>query len=63
MAGEWLERADLKRGRSDDSVATFVEGIPDNQQPGQKLPENMKIVVAPSEPERTEPRPQVKDMH
>lgn len=63
MAGEWLERADLKRGRSDDSVATFVDGIPDNQQPGQKLPENMKVVVAPPEPERTEPRPQVKDMH
>lgn len=63
MAGEWLERANLKRGRSDDTVATFVDGVPLKEQPGQKLPDNMKIVVAPSEGERTEPRPQVKGMH
>lgn len=63
MGGEWLERANLIRGRSDDTVASYVEGVPENQQPGQKLPENTKIVIAPSEGIRTEPRPQVKDMN
>ena len=62
MAGEWLERADLVRGRSDDTVAKFVEGVPLKDQPGQKLPENMQIVKVAAEGERTEPRPQVKEM-
>ena len=62
MGGEWLERANLKRGRSDDTVASFVEGIPLNQQPGQKLPEGLKIVSTPAEGERSEPRPQVKEL-
>jgi hypothetical protein len=62
MAGEWLERADLVRGRSDDTVAKFVEGVPLKDQPGQKMPENMEVVFATPESERTEPRPQVKDM-
>ena len=62
MGGEWLERANLVRGRSDDTVAKFVEGVPLKDQPGQAVPEHMKIVVAPSEGERTETRPQVKEM-
>ena len=61
MAGEWLERANLKRGRSDDTTATFVEGVPLKDQPGgAPLSDNMQIVYAPQEGERTEPRPQVK---
>lgn len=32
LAGEWLERAKLKRGRSEDAGATHVEGIPEAQQ-------------------------------
>jgi len=32
-AGEWLERAGLKRGRSDESPILRVEGVPEKDQP------------------------------
>ena len=33
MAGEWLERANLKRGRSNEDPIKHFEGIPDKYQP------------------------------
>ena len=62
MGGEFLERANLKRGMGDgEQEIRRLEGVPEKEQPYQPLPEGMKVVVAPStEPERTEPRPQVK---
>ena len=62
LAGEWLERAHLKRGAYDsDQMSYRVEGVPERDQPHQPLPENMTTVVqaADCEPMRTEPRPQV----
>jgi len=57
MAGEWLERASLKRGRWDGSPVKRLDGLAEKYQPYQPLP-NMEVVTA--EPEfRTEPRPQV----
>ena len=32
-AGEWLERANLKRGRANDDVIGRVEGVPEKDQP------------------------------
>ena len=62
MAGEWLERASLKRGRWDETPVRRLDGLADRFQPYQPIPENMKIVS--TEPEiREEPRPQVKEMH
>lgn len=61
MAGEWLERANLKRGMGDgEQVVRRLEGVPEKYQPFKPLPQGMKVVVAEPEPERTEPRPQVK---
>jgi hypothetical protein len=59
MAGEWLERAGLVRGRENGDEIVRVEGVPDRFQPNQPL-ENMDVVVnASTEPLRTEVRPQV----
>lgn len=61
MAGEWLERANLKRGRYDsDQEIERVEGVPEKDQPHQPLPETMATVIASAGSElRSEPRPQV----
>ena len=65
MAGEWLERANLKRGMGDgEQVVRRLEGVPERDQPYQEMPEGMKVVVEQATGEvRTEPRPQIKDMH
>lgn len=58
LAGEWLERAGMRRGRYDaDQEITHVEGLPQHQQPHQPLPENFKIVT--DSQMRETPRPQV----
>lgn len=55
LAGEWLERANMKRGRADaDQEHGRVEGVPERDQPYQPLPDSVKVVVQPEEP-RTEP--------
>jgi hypothetical protein len=57
MAGEWLERAGLPRGRYDpDQEITHLEGAPKQDQPHQPL-ENVKIVLNESQLRDT-PRPQ-----
>ena len=38
-AGEWLERANLKRGRSDESPILRVDGVPEAYQPPSVKPE------------------------
>ena len=62
MAGEWLERAGLKRGVGEDAGAYKVEGVPDKFQPPEFKPSlsEMGVVIAADtfEPLRTEPRPQ-----
>jgi hypothetical protein len=56
MAGEWLERANLKRGRGDDTTASFVEGVPLKDQPIQhQRDEKVKTIETEL---RTEPMPQ-----
>lgn len=73
MAGEWLERASIKRGFYDPDTPDYrAEGVPERFQPADlrrpdpkvKEPE-MKVVIAPSNaPERTEARPQaIKEIH
>ena len=58
-AGEWLERAGLKRGRSDDSEIERVEGVPEKYFRKPLEPEMSTVIDATSfEPLRTEPRPQ-----
>ena len=63
MAGEWLERAGLARGRFDaDQEIQHLEGAPDNVQPGRKL-DDVKLVLPegynPDTPKlRDQPRPQ-----
>jgi hypothetical protein len=61
LAGEWLERAGLTRGRKTDDEIYRVEGVPERWQPAkyreQKFLEN--VVIARGE-ERTEIRPQAK---
>ena len=65
MAGEWLERAGLARGRAKGDEIWHVDGVPEKYQPGYRAPFEFKKVIA--EPEiRDEPRPQVnslKDLH
>lgn len=68
LAGEWLERAGFRRGRSEEQPAGFVEGVPlSGQAPAVKpaADEQMQIQVAAPEPLRTEPRPQAlkEDVH
>ena len=60
QAGEWLERANLKRGRYDaDQEITHVEGVPQKYQPHQPMMDDVKLVIAPSDaPLRDTPRPQ-----
>lgn len=45
MAGEWLERANLKRGRWDDTPIKRVDGVPEKYQPDSSGPTFDKIVV------------------
>lgn len=60
LAGEWLERAGLIRGRANGDEIACVEGVPDKWQPPeyrqQKFIEN--VVIAERKEERTEMRPQ-----
>lgn len=64
MAGEWLERANMMRGRYDaDQPAGRVDGVPERFQPNQPLPDGVEVVIAePDENEGTKirdvPRPQ-----
>lgn len=55
MAGEWLERAQLKRGRSNDDEPEHVEGIPEKDQLIE--PVQFENIVVASDI-RTEIRPQ-----
>ena len=58
MAGEWLERAGMARGRHDaDQEIDYVEGVPEKDQPHQSL-DDVVLKYEKSE-EREEPRPQV----
>lgn len=55
LAGEWLERANMRRGRADaEQEHGRVEGVPESDQPFQKLPDSVKVVIQPEEI-RTEP--------
>lgn len=60
MAGEWLERAALARGRYDaDQEIEHLEGAPPNHQPHRLLPDDVNLVMPDGKtPLRTEPRPQ-----
>ena len=55
LAGEWLERAGLKRGRSEDEDIQKVEGVPEKYQP---KTEPVKFLTG-DEHLRSEPMPQV----
>lgn len=47
MAGEWLERANMVRGRYDaDQEIMRVEGVPEKHQPHQKFPAEVKLVFS-----------------
>lgn len=60
MAGEWLERAGIPRGRYDaDQETQRVEGVPEKDQPHQKLPEDVKLIMPDGSAIREEPMPQV----
>ena len=66
MAGEWLERANLKRGanRNEDEIGR-VEGVPEKYQPypdpASRPDIRFEAVIAAAERNlRDEPRPQVK---
>lgn len=61
LAGEWLERAGLARGRFDaEQEIDRVEGIPERYQPHQPMPEGVVIEQAVGiEAMREEARPQV----
>ena len=66
LAGEWLERAELKRSRAEEGVGIdWVEGVPLRDQPPQSKPSieemtGQKIVLRESDgTERTAPMPQV----
>lgn len=68
MAGEWLERANLRRGRANEDPIVKIEGVPEHRQPNQPLDADKFAVVAAdsnvqgaqSETEvlRSTPRPQ-----
>lgn len=48
MAGEWLERANLRRGRNiNEDEIEYLEGAPDKYQPKMKAP----IILKATEPE------------
>ena len=66
LAGEWLERAGLARGRADaDQPTDWVEGVPLIDQPPQSKPSieemtGQKVVIAKEDGSlRTNPMPQV----
>ena len=65
LAGEWLERAGLKRGRYDDEPIEHVEGVPEKWQPPEyretKQVPNIVITTGNFTPLRVESRPQVLD--
>lgn len=59
MAGEWLERANIKRGRGEDAPIGYIEGIPDRfQLPSVKPKVSFEKVVIESS-KREEAMPQV----
>ena len=67
-AGEWLERANMRRGRYDaDQEIERVEGVPEKYQPKpEPLPDHIAVTVQePDESDGTTirdvPRPQVRD--
>ena len=68
MAGEWLERASLKRGRSEDIPIRRVEGVPEKFQPPeyreQPKQQGPDIVIAADQYQslREIVRPQVEDL-
>lgn len=49
MAGEWLERANLKRGRANEDETTYVEGVPEKYQPKREPIVAEAVVVAQDE--------------
>ena len=61
LAGEWLERAGLVRGREDGTEIVRVEGVPDKYQPMQQeeIEKFKKLIATSDETLRTDPRPQV----
>lgn len=59
MAGEWLERANLKRGRNNEDPIKRLEGIPEKHQPSSAKPPVEVAAATNNEPLRTDPRPQV----
>lgn len=60
MAGEWLERAGLKRGRYDsDQEIEHLEGAPASVQPHRPLPDDVNLIL----PENYNPEvPKVRDV-
>lgn len=68
MAGEWLERANLKRGKWDETPVKKLEGVPDRFQPAEfqlekrekELDQIVEKVIAEGAL-RTEPMPQVRE--
>lgn len=57
LAGEWLERAGLVRGRENGDEIVRVEGVPDQFQPAASKPPVQAEIVVNSEVRNT-PRPQ-----
>ncbi len=63
MAGEWLERANLKRGRANDDEIGRVEGVPEKfQPPSEKDPVPVLIAADGATPLRDVVRPQAKEL-
>lgn len=64
MAGEWLERANLARGRYNDDPIKRVEGVPEKWQPPEYREHKYieAVTIAPQQEERTDPRPQVDEL-
>lgn len=58
-AGEWLERANLARGRSNGDGIVRVDGVPDKYQPHKPLDLSQCDLAIATAELRTEPRPQV----
>lgn len=66
MAGEWLERANLRRGRNNEDPIKRLEGVPENHQPASEKPPVQfdTVINAGGHDLRTAPRPQaVKAIH
>lgn len=60
MAGEFLERTGMARGRYDgDQEIVRLEGVPEREQPHQKLPEDVGLLMPDGSAIREEPMPQV----